>query len=226
MHEKLQDTIMEAWNYLVFGSAMMKVWNKLKNVTGKNQETNANDQIKYWTGIQESIYRQKSRVDWVKLDLEQVAGEISKFYKKLLGQRATWLPAIDMATMRRGEHLSVYSQQFLLSPITHDEIDATLKNIDDSKAPGIDGGNAPLSPWSLKFTSCTVIYKLVSKIIIAGLAKVIGEVMDGAQARFNPSKHIGDNILLATEFIKGYSHKFITPRCMCNTPIIICRIMN
>lgn len=38
--------------------------------------------------------------------------------------------------------------------------------------------------------------------------------MDDAQAGLIPGKHIGDNILLATELIKGYTHKFITPRCM------------
>lgn len=42
------------------------------------------------------------------------------------------------------------------------------------------------------------------------MAKVIGGVVNEAQA----GKHIGDNLLLATELIKGYSHKHISPRCM------------
>ena len=57
-------------------------------------------------------------------------------------------------------------------------------------------------------------YKLVSKIITARMAVVIGEVINEAQAGFIPGKHIGDNILLATELIKGYSQKAVSPRCM------------
>ncbi|NP_063981.1 orf129a (mitochondrion) [Beta vulgaris subsp. vulgaris] len=46
------------------------------------------------------------------------------------------------------------------------------------------------------------------------MAVVIGEVINEAQAGFIPGKHIGDNILLATELIKGYSQKAVSPRCM------------
>lgn len=61
---------------------------------------------------------------------------------------------------------------------------------------------------------CTVLYKLISKILTCRLGKVIGEVVDDAQAGFIPGKHIGDNILLATELIRGYTQKSVTPRCM------------
>ncbi|KAL2920834.1 LINE-1 retrotransposable element ORF2 protein [Bienertia sinuspersici] len=61
---------------------------------------------------------------------------------------------------------------------------------------------------------CTVLYKIISKILTARIAQVIGEVIDDAQAGFIPGKHIGDNILLATELMKGYGQKFISPRCM------------
>ncbi|XP_021731524.1 uncharacterized protein LOC110698412 [Chenopodium quinoa] len=59
-----------------------------------------------------------------------------------------------------------------------------------------------------------MVYKLISKIITARLAAVIGEVIDDAQAGFIQGNHIGDNILLATELIKGYDHKISSPRCM------------
>lgn len=60
---------------------------------------------------------------------------------------------------------------------------------------------------------CTVAYKIISKILTARLGKVIGEVIDPAQAGFIPGKHIGA-AALATELMKGYSHKYISPRCM------------
>lgn len=61
---------------------------------------------------------------------------------------------------------------------------------------------------------CTFLYKILSKIWTSRLAKVIGEVVNEAQAGFLPGKHIGDKILLATELMKGYTHKHFSPRCM------------
>lgn len=43
---------------------------------------------------------------------------------------------------------------------------------------------------------------------------MIREVVNNAQSGFIPGKHISDNILLATKLIKGYSHRYISPRCM------------
>lgn len=61
---------------------------------------------------------------------------------------------------------------------------------------------------------CTVLYKITSKILTKSIAIVIHDVVNDAQASFIPWKHIADNILLATELIKGYTNKYITPRCM------------
>lgn len=54
---------------------------------------------------------------------------------------------------------------------------------------------------------CTVLYKLISKILTKRLALVVGEVFNYAQAGFIPDKHIADNILLATELINAYTHR-------------------
>lgn len=61
---------------------------------------------------------------------------------------------------------------------------------------------------------CTVLYKIISKILTKRIAGVIGKVVNDAQSGFIPGKQIKDNILLATELIKNYSHKFLSPRCM------------
>lgn len=248
--------------------------------------------LRHWLGVQESIYRQKSRIEWLKLGdtnnkfffssmkhrqsrnkieaLYTDAGdclvepclfeaEISKFYKDLLGTRARSLDGVDIRTMRRGPTLSENAKALLIAPVTTDQIDMALKSIKDSKAPGCDGFNAlffkkawhiikpgiyeaildffdgkPLlkqwnctsitlvpkvdSPSSVKdyrpIACCNVIYKLISKILTNRLAAVIGEVVDAAQAGFIPGKNIADNILLATELMKGYTHKYISPRCL------------
>ena len=43
---------------------------------------------------------------------------------------------------------------------------------------------------------------------------MISEIIDIAQVSFMPGRNIYDNILLATELIKGYTTKHISPRCM------------
>lgn len=61
---------------------------------------------------------------------------------------------------------------------------------------------------------CSVVYKIVSKILTARLQRVIGDVVQDCQTGFIPGRQISDNILLATELIKGYTRANISPRCM------------
>ena len=61
---------------------------------------------------------------------------------------------------------------------------------------------------------CTVIYKLVAKILTTRMQSVIGDVVNEAQSGFIPGRQISDNILLATELIKGYTRTHISPRCL------------
>ncbi|XP_057249324.1 uncharacterized protein LOC130590787 [Beta vulgaris subsp. vulgaris] len=48
---------------------------------------------------------------------------------------------------------------------------------------------------------------------------VIGEVVNEAQSGFIPGRHISDNILLATELIRGYTRKYMSPRCIMKVDI-------
>ena len=57
-----------------------------------------------------------------------------------------------------------------------------------------------------------VIYKLISKILTSRLQQVITEVVSCSQTRFIPGRQIVDNILLATELIRGYNRSHITTR--------------
>lgn len=60
---------------------------------------------------------------------------------------------------------------------------------------------------------CTVVYKIIDKMITHRLHDVIGKIVDTAQAGFIPRRNITDNIILATYRIKGYTRKGISLRC-------------
>nr|QIA97950.1 hypothetical protein AP_R.00g000460-v1.0.a3 [Amaranthus palmeri] len=61
---------------------------------------------------------------------------------------------------------------------------------------------------------CTVIYKVISRVLAGRLQMVMGSIIDQAQSGFIPGRQMADNILLAAELIKGYNRKNNSPRCM------------
>ncbi|XP_075086069.1 uncharacterized protein LOC142168813 [Nicotiana tabacum] len=61
---------------------------------------------------------------------------------------------------------------------------------------------------------CTVLYKIITKIINSRLQKVMAYIISNAQAWFIPERKIADNIILAHELIKNYGRKDISLRCM------------
>lgn len=46
------------------------------------------------------------------------------------------------------------------------------------------------------------------------MQKVIATVINEAQSGFIPGRKIVDNIILATELVRAYQRKHISPRCM------------
>lgn len=61
---------------------------------------------------------------------------------------------------------------------------------------------------------CTILYKLISKILANGLKKVMSSIICEAQAGFIPGRKLGDNVILAHELVQGYTRKHISARCM------------
>ena len=61
---------------------------------------------------------------------------------------------------------------------------------------------------------CTVLYKIISKLITQRLHEVIHTVISDSQAGFIPGRKIADNIILAHELVKAYSRKNVSPRSM------------
>ena len=61
---------------------------------------------------------------------------------------------------------------------------------------------------------CTVVYKIISKVLNNRMHGVIQSVLCDSQAPFIPGRKISDNIVLAHELVKAYTRKHISPRCM------------
>lgn len=61
---------------------------------------------------------------------------------------------------------------------------------------------------------CSVLYKIISKVISARLSRVMDSVVGKEQAVFVHGRFMHDNSFLAQEIIKGYGRKGLSARCM------------
>lgn len=63
-----------------------------------------------------------------------------------------------------------------------------------------------LSPITIKdyrpIAFCTVLYKLISKVLSRRIQRVIASIIYDAQAGFIPGRKISDNVILALELYK------------------------
>ncbi|XP_040872094.1 uncharacterized protein [Glycine max] len=61
---------------------------------------------------------------------------------------------------------------------------------------------------------CTIVYKIIAKIITERLGKILPSIISHSQAAFVPGQNIHNHILLAYELLNGYGRKGGTPRVM------------
>ncbi|XP_015162891.1 uncharacterized protein [Solanum tuberosum] len=150
-----------------------------------------------------------------------------------MGSSTVNLLAVNKLVMRAGPTLSHQQRIEMCATVTELEIINSLKAIGEDKAPGIDSYNVIYrninctavtrvpkvsSPMNIKeyipIACCTVLYKIIGKILATRLQKVISTIINPTQAGFVLGRRIGDNIIMAHEIVKSYTRKHVSPRCM------------
>ena len=61
---------------------------------------------------------------------------------------------------------------------------------------------------------CNSVYKVASKLLANRLKQVLPRLISNVQSAFIPGRLLVENVLLATELVKGYNWKAISKRCM------------
>ncbi|XP_075108858.1 uncharacterized protein LOC142180704 [Nicotiana tabacum] len=197
-------------------------------------ERSALQKLEKWSMVKESIMKQKVRAKWIQLgdantkhfsaimkkrnhkkqikELTTLEGwkinqpreikeEAIRFYKILMGTTARSLPAINRMVTKA-------VREFFSTGRLYRAINCTAITLIPKTA------NPTIIKEYMPITCCTVLYKLISKILAARLQKVIDGIICEAHAGFIPGRKIGDNIIMAHELINGYTRKHVTPRCM------------
>lgn len=70
---------------------------------------------------------------------EAIRSSISQFYQNLLGKNVGFLKGIDLQATRLGPQITTSQAQDLIKPISKTDIEDALRDIDESKSPGLDG---------------------------------------------------------------------------------------
>ncbi|KAL4289665.1 hypothetical protein GQ457_14G015680 [Hibiscus cannabinus] len=158
----------------------------------------AKEELHKLLDIQEAYWAQRSRNLWL-----AHGDKNTKFFHARANRSDQILNNIKTSvTPSMNEALS--------KPFTPEEITTAFRNIDPRKAPGIDGffdidtqsiqsfKHAPTKPISL----CTVIYKIISKVLVNRMKTIIPCCISSNQAAFIQDRNITDNILIAHELIQ------------------------
>ncbi|KAK6786448.1 hypothetical protein RDI58_014973 [Solanum bulbocastanum] len=61
---------------------------------------------------------------------------------------------------------------------------------------------------------CTVLYKIIAKVMATRMQKIMPSIIYEAQTGFIPGRRICDNIILAQKLVQAYTRKYISARCM------------
>lgn len=91
---------------------------------------------------QDGIYNLEDPNGNILTEQGQIEKEVLRFYKSLICTKASSTRHVDINAIRNGPQLQEASRNMLIQTIYNEENWEALKNIGDTKAPGLDGLNA------------------------------------------------------------------------------------
>ncbi|XP_075086042.1 uncharacterized protein LOC142168789 [Nicotiana tabacum] len=175
---------------------------------------------KYFTAVMKDRTQRKQITEITTLlgdkltDPKAIKRKIVDFYKRLMGSAINSLPAINRSYMKNGHTLSHQQRVDLCAEVTNQEIVESLKAIGDDKA-SVPKVTKPTTVKEYRpIACCSILYKMISKILASRLQKVMSFIICEAQAGFIPGRKIADNVILAHELVKSYTRAQMSPRCM------------
>ncbi|XP_055814243.1 uncharacterized protein LOC129883649 [Solanum dulcamara] len=144
-------------------------------------------QLEKWTNIEKSIQHQKSRAMWIKL-----------------GDSNNNTTVVSKAIMRTGPTLNHIQQ---LTLCVEDIYEAVKEFFNTGKLyKDVNCTAVTLLPKVPNLSNireyrpiacCTILYKLIAKVLADRIQKVIANVISQTQAGFIPGRKVADNIMLA-----------------------------
>ncbi|XP_039069847.1 uncharacterized protein LOC120216524 [Hibiscus syriacus] len=143
---------------------------------------------------------------------DAMANEVTSFYNKFLGIADPLVKDMDSSILQELLNFSFPTEASpsLVKEVSAEEIKNALFNQGNEKA------HVP-NPCNIKefrpISCCSVIYKIISKIIVTKLTEYLPDIISLNQTAFIRGRDIIDNSLLAQEIVKGYGRKSISPRC-------------
>ncbi|KAM3325605.1 hypothetical protein P3S67_000730 [Capsicum chacoense] len=132
----------EKWPLLEESALQQKArtkWIKLGDCNTKDFAAVSKKRTKKRIDTLTTLYGQKL------IEKKEIMEEVVQFYKGLIGTATSRLLAVNKVVMQKRPVLTHQQKLFVNIHVTSDEVLASLKAIEDDKAPSIDGYNAGFS---------------------------------------------------------------------------------
>ncbi|GJX87409.1 RNA-directed DNA polymerase, eukaryota, reverse transcriptase zinc-binding domain protein [Tanacetum coccineum] len=130
---------------------------------------------------------------------QKVGAQFVKHFQSVFGDAKKVVPISDPSSLFY-KKLSPGDAEFIVRPVTKDEIKSVFFGMNDDKAPGPDGFSSKIfkSTWSI------IGDEVITKIIANRIKGFLGNIVDKCQNAFIPSRQIMDNVLLTHELMRNY----------------------